>query len=115
MFWQELILRTVVACLALTCSLFGYTQVLLWIGQKFNRRGKVFLGTLAYLIVAILLGGSLVFLVTATNEPAQRQAVPYILAVLAGWTLAMAPGFLYLCSQMPLLRRYGMFLSRSRS
>jgi hypothetical protein len=113
--WQELTLRTIVACLVLTASFFIYTQVLLQIGQRFNGSGRLLLGTLAYLLFALLLGASLIFLALAAEEPIQRQAAPYILAVLAGWVLALAPGLLYLRSRMHLLRRYGLFLSRSRS
>jgi heme A synthase len=112
--WQELITRTISVCFVLTGAIFAYTYALLVISRIFDGIGKFVIGMLAYLVLAALIGGSIVFILQSAETVSQRQSAPYILAALVGWFLAVVPGFLHLRSRLPQLQRRGFFLPRPR-
>jgi len=96
----------------MTCLVVLYTHSLLVAGGVLGGVAKFAVTLVLYLLVAVGIGVSFIFLLGFSSDPAVRQTGGYIVAVLAAWALVATPGILYLRKHMPKLRFMGFFQPR---
>lgn len=114
--WSELGVRFLIELLSVSVACVLYASALLWIGGRFKGILKIAISLAAYLVMAAVLGFSLLSVLSAASEPAVRQSWDYLGIVIVSWAVMVAPGFIYIGRfKLPQLQQAGFFSPRGRS
>ena len=105
--WVEISLRAALLLVVLSASVWAYVWVLLQIGKVSRLAIRIVLASVAYLAIATLFAGGLIYLLRVPAPQELRDRWWFTAVIIAVYACVIAPGIRYLRSRLPELRAAG--------
>jgi hypothetical protein len=92
-------------CVGFLIAAWIYVRALLWVGSRFRGGVKVTIGFLIYLLVAIFIVASLIYMHGQSEFPWWAN--------LLAWCVSISPGMYLIATQRKRLQDVGFFMARN--